>query len=100
MRIFLLQERFDEQFKDFTNMELEFMLSALPLKVNTEKASENLQMELMCSVIPTLITNSRINHALPTYKTKGKAVGFRQIMTDAVTTVNSVRSRSTVQGVP
>jgi hypothetical protein len=39
-RIFLLQEEFIEQFKDFTSVELEFMLFALPLKVDIEKASE------------------------------------------------------------
>lgn len=36
-----------EWFKDFTNMELEFMLHALPLKINIKKAPENLEMELI-----------------------------------------------------
>jgi hypothetical protein len=45
--IFLLREEFDEQFQDFKIMEPEFMLFAFPLKADIEKASENLQMELI-----------------------------------------------------
>jgi hypothetical protein len=46
-KMFLLQEAFNEQFRDFTETELEFMPFALPLKTDTEKATENWQMELL-----------------------------------------------------
>jgi len=41
-RIFLLRQVLNEWFKVFTNMELEFIMSALSLKIDTEKAPENL----------------------------------------------------------
>lgn len=43
--IFLLQEELNEQFQDVRINELEFMLVAFPLKVNTEM-TEHLKMEL------------------------------------------------------
>jgi hypothetical protein len=45
--IFLLREELDERFQDFKIMEPDFMLFAFHLKADIEKATENLQMELI-----------------------------------------------------
>jgi hypothetical protein len=45
--MFLPPENFQEQFKVFTRKELEFVLFALNLKPDIEKAPENLQTELI-----------------------------------------------------
>jgi hypothetical protein len=55
--VFLLREELDERLQDFKIMEPEFMLFAFPLKADTEKAPENLQMKLInlqCDTNPNL----------------------------------------------
>ena len=46
-KILLLEYEFDKRFKNFNEMESDFILFALPFKTNVNNASENLIMELI-----------------------------------------------------
>jgi hypothetical protein len=54
-RTFLLQEELDEQLQDFNVMEPELAPFAFPLKVDIQKAPENLQIELINMQCDTIL---------------------------------------------